>query len=103
VSIGSCGVDSVLKNVELKTVGLSNSQLAELELYPNPSNGVLNISSKLSNYLLEISDLSGRQVFKKKIESPSVRLDVSHLPAGEYLLTTRSGEFIRRDKLLITH
>lgn len=103
VSIGSCGVDSVLKNVELKTVGLSNSQLTELELYPNPSNGVLNISSKLSNYLLEISDLSGRQVFKKKIESPSVRLDVSHLPAGEYLLTTRSGEFIRRDKLLITH
>ncbi len=70
--------------------GIENSnELNQIDLFPNPTNGILNIHSEDQNieFLIQVSDLQGREVFNaESILTNNNRIDLSGLPSGMYLV-----------------
>jgi photosystem II stability/assembly factor-like uncharacterized protein len=100
---------TLLKYTEVSGIGERQQQLA-FELYPNPCRDKIQItSSKLQNNSqlptayskLEILGISGRKVWEYEnsgVRESEMFVDVSHLPAGLYLvkLQTEAGVGVRK-------
>ncbi len=54
--------------------------------YPNPTEGMLYVSSDTSGQRLEIRDLFGRLLYEGQTEEETTHLDIQHLPSGMYVL-----------------
>lgn len=63
------------------TIGI-DEQSFKVAVYPNPTDGVLNLSSAERIQKVEVFDLTGRLVFFK--QWPESRLNLGDLPAGMY-------------------
>ncbi|MFN3555470.1 MAG: Ig-like domain-containing protein [Bacteroidales bacterium] len=63
---------------------------ARWKLYPNPVRDQLTISSELEIEEVMLFDVQGRKLFRGAGRGFDFTLDVSHLPAGSYVLTIRS-------------
>jgi photosystem II stability/assembly factor-like uncharacterized protein len=84
-----CGI-MILTNFILK------GEMPDLRAFPNPSNGVLYISSDkpAGDVVIRISDEQGREHFRKSAiisSDTKLELDLHHLPAGHYYLEAVSG------------
>lgn len=70
----------------------------DFNIYPNPSNGELNIlfENLQKDGLIEIFDISGQLIFSKSVkrESKTTSLDATHLSTGVYLVKF-SGQEIK--------
>ncbi|MEO0790344.1 MAG: GEVED domain-containing protein, partial [Bacteroidota bacterium] len=73
--------------------------LEEWSISPNPSQGNLQLSyifeQEPADLALRITDLSGRMIYEQFLDkqaSSRVSLDLSHLPAGVYLVQLKSGD-----------
>jgi hypothetical protein len=88
-------------------IGLYELTLSDLELYPNPSNGVFNIAlSKPGQEELSVSlySLDGRKVYEKtdrSDENGHLKLDVGHLPTANYVVYIRANDQIEVRKILM--
>ena len=75
-------------------VGIPNSELhspySELNIYPNPTDDVVNVEAEGK---VTLHDLDGRTLLQREVHG-SATLDIATLPAGLYLL--RSGTAFRR-------
>ncbi len=89
--------DMAIDDIELTgTVGLESDNLSlasRINIYPNPSNGVFNISIKnpeSESYDLYVMDLLGRKIIERNItdlnKDYNDKLDLSTLKAGVYYL-----------------
>lgn len=86
---------------------IDEQKLENFSLYPNPSNGVLNVNFSSSNNEsvdIKIIDLSGKLVYQHDpiITSGSVEIemDVTYLRSGVYMLIIDNG-FTVRERLTI--
>ncbi len=72
--------------VESKDASLSDNQMSNLKLFPNPSSDIINITyaNQISNII--IYDLTGRKVLENAINAPESAINVQRLSAGTYLL-----------------
>jgi len=64
------------------------------KLYPNPSNQFLNINfpGSLKGYSIELYTLFGYEVYSKSdIFAEEFQIDISHLPAGVYVMQVRNN------------
>lgn len=61
-----------------------NFNSEKINLYPNPTNGILNIPSQFSIHKVVIYDLSGKLLFEKEVQS--IAIDVQQLSSGIYLI-----------------
>ncbi|WP_118974072.1 T9SS type A sorting domain-containing protein [Taibaiella koreensis] len=86
----------------------SNEALA---LYPNPASGEVKFdikADKAENVVLSVKDITGREVARKDYGklpvgvNTTLRLDVSHLNAGLYLVEWNSGDRRATGKLTIS-
>ncbi|MEI6765703.1 MAG: T9SS type A sorting domain-containing protein [Bacteroidota bacterium] len=83
-----------------------NDQLAghDIVIYPNPVEGWLNI--KISNYSpapeseILLYDLEGRLLITTGCNSEYTRMDLSALPAANYLMNIKLGNEISRWKIV---
>jgi hypothetical protein len=64
------------------------SQSKLLQVYPNPTTGIINLTA---NSNMELTDITGKVLMQKQ---NSKQLDISTLPVGVYLL--RTGENLSR-------
>lgn len=74
-----------------------------LKLYPNPTNGYLNVQlsdSRLKATTLSVFDMTSREVLRKPFTQ---RLDVSGLSAGNYVLAVYTNEGVLREKLVVSN
>ena len=77
---------------ECNKVDLDDSLSLKMTLYPNPSNGIvnMNISGTQNDLNLALFDINGRVVYNVKINSKYQNLkkvlDLSSLPKGIYLV-----------------
>lgn len=89
-------------NCTLKANYFDNQEL--IRIYPNPTNGKLNLRVNNYNGLLnvEIFDLNGRKVLSKTLQHFSVEdeLNISSLQSGMYLLKL-TGEDVSYSKKII--
>lgn len=78
---------------------------AELAFHPNPANAFVNItlpSVPTQEVTVEVSSILGTSVLRTSSGNQSIRLDVSHLSIGSYILTIRSGANITSRSFVIT-
>ncbi|HOE39450.1 MAG TPA: T9SS type A sorting domain-containing protein [Bacteroidales bacterium] len=67
----------------------------ETKIYPNPASELLNVELKnFSTSKLEILDLNGRiiSVENAKFENSTIKIDISNLEKGFYILQIRDNE-----------
>lgn len=68
--------------------------------YPNPTRGMLYVTAEKENDEghITITDMAGMVVMSMNFKGKTMRLDVSHLPAGVYLLcyTDKEGKAVKK-------
>ncbi len=90
-SLGSLSVNDIKKN--------------EFNIYPNPSNNIININSEINNlndWIYFITDIAGKQIISNKVENT---IDVSNLKSGIYFIyfsNTKSNQRFT-EKISIIH
>jgi arabinan endo-1,5-alpha-L-arabinosidase len=98
--------DFVLDNVRLfiynPTVGTEPVLIhdnADAGIFPNPSDGIINLSESFIGGRLEIHDLQGRLCFTSPVTS--TQMNISSLGKGLFLVRINSNDRTFHDKLLI--
>lgn len=85
-------------------VGLNESSLVDITIFPNPAQHTLNIQSMLSFDKVEIIDLLGKVVLRKSFKSISMsQLDISALNRGHYLLRLFEGKTLLKTEKILIH
>lgn len=80
----------------------SEGNAIALTVYPNPSNGILNIKISSNNCIFDVYDLMGRQIMNRKLNEGETKVDISSLNNGTYLYKiTQSNVVIKADKLIL--
>lgn len=82
----------------------TGQQKPALALWPNPAHNVLYFTNpgKAPVYTVELYSLAGVKVKSVKVTGSGMPIQVSHLPAGVYVITISDGkEIIDRKKMLI--
>ncbi|HLV92208.1 MAG TPA: T9SS-dependent M36 family metallopeptidase [Aequorivita sp.] len=85
-------------------VGSQDSINNKFVVYPNPSNGELNIHSRFDVQEAEITifDMNGRKVFGQEVElHQAANVDASGLNPGIYMVQIEGGGFSQTTKLII--
>lgn len=81
------------------------SSQSNIEIYPNPTNGALNININDPAFResdVEIFDITGNLVFAKRYHIKSFSVETSNLKNGTYLLKLKdeNGNLIRSEKFI---
>ena len=69
------------------SIGINQAATLELSVSPNPTTGRLTVQlNQPEPYEMTIYDVNGKAVMTRKCESQLTEIDISTLPAGQYLL-----------------
>lgn len=82
------------------TSNLSAVGMQMVNVFPNPTSGVLFIEEIQASTRVEIIDIKGTLVYEKIVDSSS-SLDISHLLSGVYRIKMTQGDIIDTRKLII--
>lgn len=78
-----------------------HSKNSELNIFPNPTNGILNVTRNANDPLhLLIYDMSGKQIFNNQYFQKNIHIDLSKLTNGIYTLKTIVNN-LEKSKLII--
>ncbi len=80
-------------------LGFENSENLILNIFPNPSNGIVYIQSDVNFETFECYDGTGRIVKKDAIIEN--KIDLSNLKSGVYILNIKKNQHIYRKKLIL--
>jgi hypothetical protein len=104
----TCGTTGrVPINVTVNTCTGINENIANesyVAIYPNPSNGIVNITSNLSITKITIADALGKEVeFIKPsdLKNENAELNLKHLNNGIYFITVFGDEGVQIQKIII--
>jgi uncharacterized repeat protein (TIGR01451 family) len=67
----------------------------EFVVYPNPTNGIVTISSKINSNIIDtiiVNNILGKTILSKEINSFSSEIDLSNVSKGIYFIKIKSGE-----------
>lgn len=73
---------------------------SNVKVYPNPVNGILNISFEQGISSVSIYNLLGQEVLTKTLNSTEGIIDVSTLASGTYMVKVISNEIIKTIKII---
>lgn len=72
-----------------------------LLLYPNPVTDQLTVeTNSREQHSVEISSLNGQLLYSTQIEEPSCQIDLSSFQKGIYIITIRSRDYVRTEKII---
>lgn len=89
------------------SLGLNESEMSQFNIYPNPSNGIFTIDmqAKSNSVAYRIYSLDGKMIANQKINSNGSKINqtvnISHLPAGTYIIKIVDGNNVNSSKLII--
>lgn len=97
-SANNCG--SAMPAAVTVTINLSNTELdlTQLKYYPNPVDSELNISYIEVIKKVEVFTITGQRVFGNDYQGNEVKVDLSRLSAGTYLVkieTAKASQFVK--------
>ncbi len=107
--INDLGCSQISDTYYLGVAGVKETlKKGEITVYPNPGDGIFTISClglDLFNPTIEVTDLQGNKYFSSRNIIPddanSIRIDLSQLNSGIYLLKLKDREHIYFRKLII--
>lgn len=100
----SIGCVDTSECVNVTITGLNETLAGEIQIYPNPSTGLVEIELGQSESVnLQVLNIQGKTIFDKEIYQSSFGLDLSGFADGVYSLriTTETGSITR--KLILQH
>ena len=108
-SLDCQGVDSVDIFMDICSGVLENTNIISLEVFPNPSKGLFNLSVKgliKNDFELCILNLQGQKIYCEKIKNINSliykkQLDLSTYPKGVYFIKLINDDFVKVDKIII--
>ena len=84
--------------------GVKNNHHPAFNVYPNPTNGILNVSYDLKGSgicLIEIINQEGQLVREEQVSPVSGKIDMTGMPAGIYYLKFISnGKAVKAEKII---
>jgi hypothetical protein len=83
--------------------GISDFDLLNISVYPNPANSVVNVSfSNLPEIGTEIiiMDINGREIIRRTVENRNESMKIQHLPGGMYLVKIQLNNHFKIQKLI---
>ena len=80
---------------------VSSNQNSELLIFPNPTNGLINIelNSNKSYFEIEVFSLLGELIYVNKVNSPKLTFDLSQYPKGMYLVKIKQDNRYYHEKI----
>jgi len=83
-------------------LGVSDQQIVDVNVYPNPTTGILNLISGKNIDNVNVYDISGRLVKTvNRISSDKSVLDLSSLASGTYILKIQTDNKVLTKKVII--
>ncbi len=111
--IEKCEAMNVLFNLYPVIIAANSSSQADpvisrdfVKLYPNPARDHCNLDFSTSDsYTYIINDMSGRVIMQNKVYGSSIKLDLSEIPGGNYLVQVFNANLTRyySSKLVVEH
>jgi hypothetical protein len=90
--------DGSKKYSPVRLINFSNSLLPKV--FPNPAAGPIRISNIKMGDVIVLTDVSGRQLLKKRASNETQVLDVSSMAQGIYFISIiRDGKIVANDKI----
>ncbi|MFK7787757.1 MAG: T9SS type A sorting domain-containing protein, partial [Crocinitomicaceae bacterium] len=85
-------------------VSIDEIEQSDLNIYPNPTNGFITLSSN-DSYLEEITlvNIQGQIVLSKDVSSKKIEIDVAEYPSGVYFMTAQLSNGQTTTKKLIKY
>ena len=65
-------------------LGVSNFANIDFTYYPNPSNGIVNISSKTPISALKVFNIQGQLLYSNAVDSTDAKVNISQFASGTY-------------------
>lgn len=94
----NCGSLPTAVDVTIDLLGLAELDLAQLKYYPNPVESELNIDYIDEITKVEVFTITGQKVLSKMYNHSEVKVDVSTLSSGTYMVrieTANASQFIK--------
>ncbi|GGG38992.1 T9SS type A sorting domain-containing protein [Bizionia arctica] len=85
----------------LQTLSINDTIETAFNMYPNPANGLLHITTKLPHAVVSIYSITGKVILTKNLTDTDNLIDVSELASGLYLARFSSDNQIDTKKLVI--
>ncbi|MFA8301265.1 MAG: choice-of-anchor J domain-containing protein [Hyphomicrobiales bacterium] len=85
---------------EITCTGILDVEQLMIAIYPNPSNGKININ-EVNDGILKVVDLNGKEVFSQTLSLGQKSVDLTELKNGLYLLKFYSNDKIYSAKILL--
>ena len=104
VIVSKDGCSSTSECYNFSIVGLPETAVDEIMVYPNPGQSKVNLRlpAQAGTHLIEVMDMQGRQLTTRTVSNTSeVELNVEGFDKGVYMIHIRSGQLARFVKLII--
>lgn len=83
------------------STNIAESQFTNIQVYPNPTEGILNVTSDVKIDKLSIINIIGQAVISSNPNCNNVKMDLSPLNQGVYLLKIESDNNIIKKKVVV--
>ena len=83
-------------------LNIDDEEMGEISIYPNPTNGVLNVyveNPELFEYI-EVRNINGQVIYNELLSSTSFQMDLVELANGVYFVRLVSEENIINHKII---
>jgi hypothetical protein len=104
----SCGMDSISQTVTIVGIGIQENSFGEISIFPNPTNGMLNVTmnnSSFSEIKISVVDIQGKEVFSLYDKNVSAnynkQINLENLAKGLYYIKLSTGTDVKVEKLII--
>jgi hypothetical protein len=96
------GVESDPSNVEMVTiVGINELAASSFKVYPNPTNGIVNIESDIEMKSVRLVNLTGQVVYSAPVNGSDLQFNAREFTTGIYTLQIETEAGVAVHKLII--
>ena len=96
----TCNFDVLVNNF----VGINDLLELGISIYPNPSNGIVNINfAKVSNFgkvEITITDITGKAIYCMTTEHAPLQIDLTNNANGIYFIKFQNSEVVKTMKII---
>ena len=80
-----------------ENVSVNENNIEDIEIYPNPSNGIVNIKTNIENNIIIVRDVQGKIILNDRFNKSTI-IDLSNNPKGIYLfeITNENQTLIKK-------